>query len=221
MTLRVIGAGLGRTGTTSLKLALERLLGGPCYHMIEVFRHPEHVPLWHAAARDEPVDWEALFRDYRAAVDWPAAAFWGRLARHHPEALVVLSLRDPDRWWESADATIFPAVRGEAPRSVKRPQAAATLPGPDASFWPDWHAMVEAVFAATFAGDPRDRASSIAAFEAHVARVRRDCPRERLLEWRAEEGWEPLCAALGLPVPDEPFPRANTREDWKSLAPDA
>ena len=74
--LRVVGAGLGRTGTLSLKVALERLLGGACYHMAELFSHPEHVPLWHAAARGSMPDWHALFRGYRAAVDWPVASFW-------------------------------------------------------------------------------------------------------------------------------------------------
>lgn len=204
MALRVIGAGLGRTGTTSLKLALERLLGGPCYHMFEVFGHPEHVPLWHAAARGEPTDWETLFRGYRAAVDWPAAGFWKELAGLHPDSLVVLSLRDPESWWESADATILPAIR--------------ELPDDASAFGREWHAMVTEVIENTFAGDPRDRDSSIAAFEAHVAAVRRDCPRGRLLEWRVEEGWKPLCDALGVPVPEEPFPRANTREDWQARA---
>lgn len=218
MTLRVIGAGLGRTGTTSLKLALERLLGAPCYHMLEVFGHPEHVPPWHAAARGEPTDWDALFRGYRAAVDWPAAAFWKPLAERYPEALVVLSLRDPARWWESANATIFPAIRGEMEREGVRPQVVPPLPEDAPAFLGDWHAMVTDLLAATFGADPGDREACIAAFEAHVAAVRRDCAPERLLEWRVEEGWEPLCSALGVPVPGEPFPRANTREDWRAHA---
>ena len=93
MTLAVIGAGFGRTGTMSLKVALERLSFGPCYHMIEEMEHPEHDALWQAASDDKPVDWERLFAGYRAAVDWPVAAFWPELASHYPEAKTHLAER--------------------------------------------------------------------------------------------------------------------------------
>lgn len=200
MTLRVIGAGLGRTGTLSLKLALERLLGAPCYHMVAVFERPADIPVWHAAVRGEPVDWQALFADHAACVDWPGASFWPELARAFPDALVVLSLRDAADWWESADQTIFPAIR--------RP------PDGGPPFMADWHRMLSELMARRFGADLRDRDASLAAFERHNQRVRREVPAERLVEWRAPDGWAPLCRALALPVPDEPFPRANTREDF-------
>src|SRR5689334_21669268 len=193
MALRAIGAGLGRTGTYSLKLALERLLGGPCYHMAEVFAHPEHVPHWHAAARGRMPDWNALFAGYVATVDWPAASFWPELVRAFPEAVVLLSVRDPESWWESAHETIFTAIAR----------------GPE-----DWRAMVDDLFAARFTSALDDRAACIAAFERHNAAVRKAVPSSRLVEWRAADGWGPLCATLGVPVPREPFPRANTREDF-------
>jgi hypothetical protein len=194
MKLRVIGAGLGRTGTMSLKRALERLLGAPCYHMVEVFAHSEHVPVWHAAAQGQMPDWQELFAGYAAAVDWPAAAFWPELSAAFPEALVVLSVRDAASWWQSAHETIFSAI----------PNA----PGPE------WRAMVEDLLAARFTNAIEDREACIGAFERHNARIREVVPRPRLLEWRAADGWEPLCAALGVPVPEEPFPHTNTREDW-------
>lgn len=193
MTLRVVGAGLGRTGTLSLKLALERLLGGPCYHMMEVFSHPEHVASWHEAARGGNPDWEEVFRDYRAVVDWPAASFWPELMEAFPDALVLLSVRDADGWWKSASQTIFPVSRGASG---------------------EWRDMVDAVFAARFTSALDDREACIAAFERHNAAVRERVPASRLLEWRASQGWEPLCTALGVPVPDEPFPRANTSEEF-------
>ncbi len=194
MTLRVVGAGLGRTGTMSLKLALERLLGGPCYHMAEVFTHPQHVPLWTAAARGEMPDWPALFDGYRAAVDWPVAAFWPEVSAAFPDALVLLSVRDPQSWWESASQTIFPAI-------ARQP------PGP-------WRDMVDALFAARFTTALDDPAACMAELERHNARVRAAVPARRLLEWRAGDGWAPLCAALGVPVPDEPFPRTNTKDEF-------
>jgi hypothetical protein len=193
MAMRVVGAGLGRTGTLSLKVALERLLGGRCYHMAEVFEHPEHVASWHAATRDDFPDWHALFRDYRAAVNWPASAFWYEIAAAFPDAIVLLSVRDPESWWKSAHDTIFSAiddVQGE------------------------WRDMIDALFATRFTSAIGDRAASIAAFERHNENVRRTVPPSRLLEWRATDGWAPLCAALGVPVPAEPFPKVNTTVDF-------
>ncbi len=195
MALRVVGAGLGRTGTNSLKVALERLLGRPCYHMMEVFKHPEHIPIWHAAARGQLPDWQSLFADFGAAVDWPAAAFWPELTVAFPGALVLLSVREPQSWWQSASETIFPTIQ----------ELAGT----------EWHAMVTDLFAARFTAALDDRATAIATFERHNARVRSTVPPHRLLEWGTADGWGPLCAALGVPVPSEPFPRTNTREDWQ------
>lgn len=191
--LRVVGAGLGRTGTMTLKLALEKLLGGRCYHMVEVFAHPEHVAVWHEAARGGATDWRALFGGYHAAVDWPAAAYWRELMQLYPDALVLLSVRDSESWWRSAHGTIFPSIR-IAP--------------------PAWRAMVEDLFAARFTADLEDREKCIEAFERHNAEVRAGVPPERLLEWRATDGWEPICAALGVPVPAEPLPHANSSEEF-------
>ena len=194
MTLRVVGAGLGRTGTMSLKLALERLLGAPCYHMLEVFVHPEHIPVWHAAARNEPVDWRALFAGYAAAVDWPVGSFWPEVSAAFPDALILLSTRSADSWWKSASETIFPT-------SAK----AAGTP---------WHAMWMELARTRFTPHLDDRAAAIAAYEHHNAEVRARAPQGRLLEWTAKDGWGPLCRALGVAVPDEPFPHANSTEEF-------
>jgi hypothetical protein len=191
--LRVVGAGVGRTGTLSLKVALERLLGGRCYHMAEVFAHPEHTPVWHEATRGKLPDWHELLRGYRASVDWPGAAFWPELTQAFPDALVLLSVRDAESWWQSAHATIFP---GMDRASV------------------EWRAMASALFEARFTAQLEDREACIAAFERHNAAVRAAIPRSRLLEWRAGDGWAPLCEALGVPVPDEPFPHTNSTEQW-------
>ncbi len=194
MALRVVGAGLGRTGTYSLKLALERLLGAPCYHMAEVFTHPEHVPDWHAASEGRMPDWNRLLAGYAAAVDWPSSAFWPELSEAFPDALVVLSVRDPEAWWRSTQATIFSAL--------------------DSVPSPEWRAMIDALFTARFTTAIKDHDACVAAFERHNAEVRAAVAPERLLEWQASQGWEPLCAALGLPVPEEPFPHVNTKEEW-------
>lgn len=194
MPLVVVGSGLGRTGTMSLKLALEKLLGAPCYHMAEVFAHPEHVAVWHAAARGEAIDWHALFRGYAAAVDWPVASFFEETMRAFPDAIVLHSERDAAAWWESARDTIFTAIEG--------------APG-------EWRAMIDELFARRFTTALDDRDAAIAAFERHDTRVRELVPPERLVRWRASDGWGPLCRALGLPEPAEPFPRVNSREEFR------
>ena len=196
MTLRVVGAGLGRTGTMSLKLALERLLGAPCYHMAEVFAHPEHIPAWHAAARGEPVDWHALFAGYVAAVDWPVGSFWPEVSAAFPDALILLSTRSAESWWQSASQTIFPL-------------SAKTAGTP-------WYAMWMELAKNRFTPRLDDRAAAVAAYERHNADVRASAPKRRLLEWTAKDGWSPLCRALGLEVPDEPFPHANSTDEFLS-----
>lgn len=201
MPLSVIGAGFGRTGTLSLKLALERLGFAPCHHMVEVFARPEQASVWRAAADGDAVDWDALLAGYGAAVDWPAAHFWRELATHYPAAKVILTLRDPDSWHRSICATI---ARAAAADSVPDPGAQAVM------------AMGRSLLERIFAGRLADPDHAKAAFRHHIDTVKASLPRERLLVFEAGEGWEPLCRFLARPVPDEPFPRANsTAEFWQ------
>jgi hypothetical protein len=79
--------------------------------------------------------------------------------------------------------------------------------------------MIETLFAARFTARLDDRAACIAAFDRHNAEVRRGVPPARLLEWQPSEGWAPLCAALGVPTPHEPFPRVNTSEEFHARFP--
>jgi len=196
MTLRVIGAGLGRTGTMSLKAALEQLLGGPCYHMIEVFEHPEHVAIWNRALTGEAVDWSDIYADYVATVDYPNAAVWEPLAVAYPDAFVLLSSRDTAGWWKSATKTILPAME----RASQNPELA------------DWSRMV-----ASFGLKSDDPAASQALYERHNAHVRATVPPERLIDWQPGDGWEPICDKLGLAVPSEPFPHVNTTDEFRAM----
>jgi hypothetical protein len=200
MTLKVVGAGLGRTGTHSLKIALERLLGGSCYHMIEVFEHPDDVDVWRRAAEGDAVDWSAFPEGYVASVDWPGCSFWREMAGANPDAIILLSTRESsEAWWKSANATIFQAM-----------DRAQEFPG--------WARMIEAIFANRFTADVRDKAAAITAYERHNAEVRADADPQRLLEWTPGDGWEPICNALGVAVPEEPFPHLNTTDDFRAMA---
>jgi hypothetical protein len=198
--LRVVGAGVGRTGTTSLKAALEQLLGGRCYHMIEVFGAPEKLGLWKLAG-DGGAPWPEIFDGYVATVDWPSAAYWREISDFYPDALVVLSTReDAEVWWRSASNTIFLGMDG------------ARVPQGDA-----WREAVVEPMMARFTTNWTDHDAAIQAYEAHNATVRATADPDRLLEWSPGDGWAPLCERLGLPVPDDPFPHANTTEDFRQL----
>lgn len=189
MTLEVIGSGPGRTGTMSLQFALNRLGLGPCYHMREV--RPDQLDFWINAGAGDP-DWDSIFQGYRSALDYPSSAYWRQLAAHYPCAKVIHTVRDPDTWFESTQATIF------NPGQVARPGTKI------------------AAFKASFI-EPGlrcdDRAAMIEFFLRNTEEVKAAFPPERLLVYDVNEGWEPLCRFLDLPIPDEPFPTINSRDE--------
>lgn len=207
MSLEVIGAGFGRTGTLSLKTALEKLGYAGCYHMLEVFQHPEHLPYWERATRGERIDWANVFEGFRAALDWPACSFWRDYYHLYPEAKVILSVRDPDSWFDSVMNTIYP-----------HSTALMQSDDPDERRRGEW--INELVWQGTFDGRMEDRAHATAVFKAHNEQVKRLCDPSRLLVFQANEGWEPLCKFLGQPVPDEPYPRTNTTEEFNAHSAD-
>lgn len=205
MALAVIGAGLGRTGTLSLKAALERLGFGPCHHMIEVAADRERQSaLWNRVAGGEERDWDAVFAGFRATVDWPGCHYFAELAEAFPQARVILSVRDPESWHASMVETIL---------RVPVPEPVAYRAGQ--AMDPRWF-IAEIVNRQTF-GMNLDKANLIAAFERHNARVRATVPAERLLEFEAAQGWGPLCEFLGVAVPDEPFPRLNDQAMFREM----
>ena len=200
MALESVGAGLGRTGPKSLQTALGMLGFGPCHHMVEVFAHPESVPLWIAAGAGRP-DWDAIFKDYRSMVDYPGAAYWRELADHYPDAKVLLSLRDPDQWFDSTQATIF-APGGGVDQAMANPDS------PLAAFF---HS-----FSGKFSAHIHDRAGMTDYFRRHNAAVKAAIPPERLLVYEVGSGWEPLCRFFGVPIPAEPYPSENSRADFQA-----
>jgi hypothetical protein len=206
--MRVIGASFGRTGTTSLKAALQELGFGPSYTLGEVFRNPEHVRVWEAANAGEEVDWEGFLAGYEVAVDWPACSFYEELMEVFPEAPVILTVRDPAEWYESTRSTIHELrrlTRGPLPL-----RAAFALAGPFAPGVVGTVRLAESiVWEGTFEGRFEDRAYAMELFERHNEAVRLRVPPERLLVFDVREGWAPLCDFLGVEAPEEPFPRLN------------
>ena len=201
MGLKVIGAGYGRTGTASLKLALERLGFGPCHHMSEVLPSPERVELWtrigSGEAAADPSLWDQAFAGYSATVDWPACTYWRELMTHYPDAKVILSRRDAGKWFTSVNETILnPEVNTKVAQSPMGPML-------DKNIW------------RLFDGRMDDRDHMMACFETHCAEVIGGVPSDRLLVFEARDGWGPLCDFLGVEVPDEAYPHVNSMEDTK------
>lgn len=202
MRLEIVGSGLGRTGTKSLQSALDRLGFGPCHHMFEVLSNPETMPLWIAAGTGRP-DWNAIFEGYNSAVDYPTAAYWKELADFYPASKVIHTVRDPEDWFESTQATIFrtgghadtamatDSVQGEFFRSFVKPPLRDHL---------------------------HDRDFLIDYFLRHTEAVKAAISPDQLLVYEVGDGWEPLCEFLGVPVPSDPFPSQNNRAEFIARA---
>jgi len=198
----VIGVGGGRTGTHSLKTAINKLGFGPCHHMEEVLQNmPVQVPLWSAAVNGSP-DWRTIYSGYQSAVDWPTACFYRELLKEFPSAKFVLTQRSPENWADSFGSTIYKLLAG-------RDQAP-----PEMHAWLD---MANGVVAKTGFPADLDRDGLVNAFAAHSKMVKETIPASQLLVFAVQEGWEPLCTFLGEPIPDEPFPHTNDREEFWDL----
>ena len=197
MTLEIIGAGFGRTGTESMKKALELIGFGPCYHMYEVTPHAERFDHWRAVyEHDADPNWDETFKDYRATVDWPAARYWRELADHYPKAKVLLTVRDAESWYASMEKTIIPLIRDPSLRRSLAPE----------------------IGKAVFGGNVDDKAHVIAVYQRNIDRVQALTPPERLLTYELGSGWGPLCDFLGVAVPSTPFPRGNDAKAFQNRA---
>ncbi|MFP5320932.1 MAG: sulfotransferase family protein [Acidimicrobiia bacterium] len=203
--MEVIGTGFGRTGTLSTKRALERLGFGPCHHMEEAITHPRQFAALAAHVRGEPVDWHRLFGGYRSQVDFPGACVWRELLAAFPDAKVLHTVRDPDRWYDSTRETIYGA------RTMVAPWVRRLVPLIDRYFAVNEALIWDGVFEGRF--EDRDRAIEI--FHERTAEVVEAVPADRLLVFDVADGWGPLCEFLGVPVPDEQFPHVNDRSSMR------
>lgn len=206
--MRLIGAGLPRTGTLSQKIALEMLGLNPCYHMVTVLGDLTQAPLWERAVEGDG-QWDEIFGGYQSTVDWPGGLFYRELIDVYPDAKVLLSTRDPESWERSMRETVW-AVRhgGSLIRLLSDAQA---LVNPA---WAGFISMIDAlVWDATF-GDGDSPEEMIATFNRHNEEVQATVPADRLLVWSVCDGWEPLCEFLEVPIPDIPFPHLNDSKEF-------
>ena len=203
MALKVIGAGFGRNGTNSLRLALNDLGFGPCHHMFEVSdENPDQIAMWDAVADGRLRDWDKVFDGFQSQVDWPGCRYWRELADHYPDAKIILSVRDPDAWVKSFLSTIAPYMtkrgeHGDDHRNHKSEMA---------------HKIIANQ---TFGGDFTTPTHLKQVYLEHIATVQATIPATRLLTYDVRQGWEPLCAFLGVPMPDAPFPNTNSSTEFQ------
>ena len=195
MSLSVIGAGFGRTGTASMKMALEMLELGPCHHMKDVST-PEQNSYWLAAAEGQKMNWDQVFEGFGSCIDWPAAFFWRELSEYYPDAKILLTVRDPESWYKSMQNTIFNVLKAKP-----EPFAVAVK------------LIGERLFEECF--DDKDFVLSL--YEQNTRDVQAAFSSDRLLTYELGSGWEPLCRFLGKPIPDVEFPRSNSTEEFQSL----
>ncbi|MEO3811828.1 sulfotransferase family protein [Sphaerisporangium sp. B11E5] len=205
--MKVIGVGFGRTGTTSLKAALELLGYGPCYHMFDIVEEPSRITTWIDAAEGRGVDWDRAFQGFASAVDFPVAAFWRELTAHYPDTRVILTVRDAGAWYDSATRTIFKKARRARSLPARIGLKAVSLIAPDLGAFVKMTDV--AIMRRVFDGRVADRDHAIDVYHRHVAQVIHEVPKERLLVYDVSDGWEPLCDFLDAAVPAQPFPRGN------------
>ncbi|MEN2283648.1 sulfotransferase family protein [Algoriphagus sp. SE2] len=202
MSLKIIGVGVGRTGTYSLRMALNQLGFGPCHHMEEVLKNMDvQVPLWLEASKGNP-DWNAIYDGFNSTVDWPTAAFFRELIKEYPTAKFILTERSPESWADSFGSTIYKLLQGKdkAPEKIQ-----------------EWLKMGTEVISNTGFPEGLDRDGLMKGFIAHGKAVRETIPADQLLIFQVKDGWEPLCKFLDVPVPNEEFPRSNNREEFWEL----
>jgi len=204
MARLVIGAGYGRTGTLSLKFALEKLGYDKCYHMLEVQQHPAHTQHRIDCAAGQEPDWQQLFAGYQATVDWPSCNYWRQQLRAFPDAKVLLSRRDPEQWHRSVMNTIWASSKANSENPHPRAQLG-------------WRMACDVIWNGVFDGRVEDKDYAIACFEKHNQQVIDEVPAAQLLVYEPGQGWEPLCQFLDCQVPDEEYPHTNSTAEFKAF----
>ena len=194
MSLKVIGTGFGRTGTDSMREALNILGFGPTHHMFEVHDSPHQTEIWRALVKGGIPDWDQLFEGYHACVDWPSAHYWRDLIEYYPNAKVILTQRPAEAWWRSMENTILEFANA-----------------PDD---PDMFFTQKLVGDIVFGGRPVTRDRAIAIYEAHIQDVKDTVPEHRLLIYNLGDGWDPLCKHLEVEIPMQDYPNRNAKKSF-------
>ncbi len=214
--LEVVDLSLGRTGTMSLKHALEELGFTKCYHFIDLYNNPEHPSTWLSASRGEKIDWERLFEGYKATVYWTTCYDYSELLKHYPDARVVLTVRDPEKWYQSVHNTIYRFNRLTIPRKILLLTIGLFKPE-FKKLYAMWQLQEQTLWQNTFKGKFHNKEYAIEVFNNHIEEIKSNVPANRLLVYNVKDGWEPLCQFLKVPLPDTSFPHINDSASFIEL----
>lgn len=204
MSIKVIGAGFGRTGTASLRTALEKLGFNKCYHMHEILVDQSRAKSWYKASQGKDVNWDRVFDGYQAMLDWPSCSFYKNLVEKYPEAMVILTVRDPEEWYKSVSETVYPLSNSFSKWHAWFSPTARIMKG----------MLFKIIWEGTFHGKFEDKEYAKTIFNRHIEEVKRTVSEEKLLIYKVTEGWKPLCEFLKVDEPEEPFPRVNGLEEF-------
>lgn len=213
--MKMIGVGFGRSGTMSLKVALEELGAGPCFHMIDLIvgeNRERDLAYWVKIADREPVDWHEVFEPWESTVDWPGCSRWEELIEVFPDAPVLLNYRDFDGFYQSCKNTILAIKEAALAGEIDEEEADRDLPAPEL-----WEAIEKLLWQGDFQGRFKDEDWMRQMYADRIETIKATVPPERLVVWElGVDGWEPLAEALGVEAPDRPFPRLHDTADFRS-----
>ena len=209
--MKVIGVGFGRSGTMSIKQAIEDLGAGPCFHMIDLIRNSDKVPAWHDAAVKGNVDFDAMFAGYDATIDWPGCTFWRELLEAYPDAPVLFNYRDFDGWYRSMTNTVW-ALRQAAQKGELKPDASRPQPSPEL-----WQVIGTLIWERDLEGKFDDEAAARKIYEGRIETIRSEVPADRLTEFElGSAGWPEICGMLGVEEPDHEFPHLHETNEFRA-----
>lgn len=211
---KVMDVGLGRTGTMSLKFALEELGFAKCYHFSDIPKHPDHLDLWRAVSRGKEVDWEKAFAGYQASVYWSPCYDYAGFLNRYPEIKVILTVRDPEKWYKSTYDTIYSCNQLTLPRKIFLSLLTPFRPELK-QLYALWEFQDQMLWKKTFNSRFHDKQHAINVFSRHIDEVKKNVPPDRLLVYKIQDGWEPLCHFLHVACPETPFPRVNDSDAFK------
>ncbi len=213
MAIKVLGTGLGRTGTMSLKMALEHLEGGKCFHMVELMKEPHRLPYLKKRTKEGKVDWESLFEGFNCCVDYPICLYYKELIEVYPNLKIVHTLRDSESWYDSVKETIYKG-KPKNGKDILRMIFNMIRSSDFRKVAPVFRFADEVIWSGQFQSRFEDKAFAISIYERHLEEVKAFVPKENLLLFDVREGWSPLCRFLNKPVPNVPFPKTNQKVEF-------
>jgi hypothetical protein len=214
MAIEIIGAGFGRTGTLSLKFALEKLGYDKTYHMMELIATPEHLKHWQQLEAGGEPDWDELFENYKASVDFPGCIYYKEMMKRYPNAKVILTVRDPEKWYKSCSDTIAK----DMPPVATAIMSVVSLVNPKLRKMMGVFRFAKKTVWKRFFQDRfhSDKEFAMKVFTDFNEEVKKFVPADKLLVFEVKDGWAPLCKFLNKAVPLESFPKVNDTEEFNN-----